>query len=204
MSNNFDNPHSIPPKDLHWNAETNQWEPITKKAKKHTGRNIFLAIVGTFAAIAIVLTLASLGAGPGNSPTKSVAVPPQPTSQPGTPVKPHEQAPTMDCVNQKNRNEPCVVHAGKPFGLGSHAVLAGWKVIQSEYGQQFSVVGKAKNTDDHASTMFITIKFLKGTEVLGSVMCNTSALEPGQTEAINCIDDGTYGRYDTITAEAIG
>ena len=27
-------------------------------------------------------------------------------------------------------------------------------------------------------------------------------LEPGQTQALNCIPDGKYGKYTTVTAEA--
>ncbi|MFF1819280.1 hypothetical protein ACFVWG_18415 [Kribbella sp. NPDC058245] len=66
-----------------------------------------------------------------------------------------------------------------------------------------TIVGKAKNTDDKTSTMFTHIKFLKGDEVLANVMCNTGDLEPGQTEAMNCIPDGTYTKkFDKVTAEA--
>lgn len=38
--------------------------------------------------------------------------------------------------------------------------------------------------------------------MLGNVQCNTGDLEPGQTETLNCIPDGKWGKYDKITAEA--
>jgi hypothetical protein len=42
----------------------------------------------------------------------------------------------------------------------------------------------------------------KSGEVLGNVQCNSADLEPGQTQALNCIPDGKYGNYTKVTAEA--
>jgi len=37
--------------------------------------------------------------------------------------------------------------------------------------------------------------------LLGSVQCNSADLKPGRTQALNCIPDGKYGKYKTVTAE---
>lgn len=175
--------------------------PLPPK-KPHTG----LKVIAVIASILVVIGVAAAAVGGGSTSKSGADVKPDDpithgTFAPGS-KKPVEQAPKVDCVGQKDRNAPCNVHAGKSFSLGSHTVLPGWKVIHSEYGDMFSVVGSAKNTGSKASTMFITVKFLKGDEVLGSVLCNTSELEPGQTERMNCIDDGVFGKYDRVTAEA--
>jgi hypothetical protein len=67
----------------------------------------------------------------------------------------------------------------------------------------FGVTGKVKNISDDTSTASIHLKFIdKSGEVRGIVQCNSADLEPGQTQAINCIPDGKYGKYKTVTAEA--
>jgi hypothetical protein len=98
---------------------------------------------------------------------------------------------------------PCAVAVGGAFKLGEHMVLAGWKIKDNGYGTGMTIVGKAKNTGDKTSTMFIHVKFLKGDEVMANIMCNTGDLAPGQSEAMHCIPDGTYTRKsDKVTAEA--
>jgi hypothetical protein len=48
-----------------------------------------------------------------------------------------------------------------------------------------------KNVSDATSTAFIHFKFINPAgEVLGTVQCNSADLEPGQTQALNCIQDG--------------
>jgi hypothetical protein len=60
-----------------------------------------------------------------------------------------------------------------------------------------------KNVSDKTSTAFIHFKFLTSSgEVLGNVQCNSSDLEPEQTETLNCIPDGKFGKYVRITVEA--
>jgi hypothetical protein len=103
-----------------------------------------------------------------------------------------------DCGRDKR--EPCTVRVGQAFTLGKHETLAGWKVV-NEY-DRFSITGKVKNISDRTSTAFFHVKFLRGNEVLGNVMCNSGDLEPGQVETLNCIPDGAYGPYDRVTAEA--
>jgi hypothetical protein len=103
------------------------------------------------------------------------------------------------------RNAPRKITPGKAFTIGKHKTLAGWTVEQdtSLGGAMFSVTGKVKNTGNATSTAVINFKFLgKSGEVIGSVQCNSVDLEPGQTQALNCIPDGNYGKYKRVTAEA--
>jgi hypothetical protein len=95
---------------------------------------------------------------------------------------------------------------GKAFTFGKHKMLAGWKVKQdtSLGAAMFSVTGKVKNLSDDTSTASINFKFIdKSGQVRGSVRCNSADLKPSHTQALNCIPDGEYGKYKTMTAEAI-
>jgi hypothetical protein len=106
---------------------------------------------------------------------------------------------------ENDKNAPREVTPGEAFTVGKHKTLAGWKVEQdtSLGDPMFSVTGKVKNISDDTSTAFIHFKFIdKSGEVLGNVDCNSADLEPGQTQALNCIPDGKYGNFTTVTAEA--
>jgi hypothetical protein len=97
------------------------------------------------------------------------------------------------------------VKPGKAFTVGSHKTLAGWKVRQdTSLGDAlFNVTGKVQNISDATSTAFIHFTLMDSSgEVLGTVRCNSADLEPGQTQALNCIPDGKYGKYQKVTAEA--
>jgi hypothetical protein len=97
------------------------------------------------------------------------------------------------------------VKPGKAFTFGSHKTLAGWKVRRdTSLGDAlFNVTGKVENISDATSTAFIHFKLIDSSgEVLGTVRCNSADLEPGQTQALNCIPDGKYGKYQKVTAEA--
>jgi hypothetical protein len=102
---------------------------------------------------------------------------------------------------QTARNAPRPVSVGTAFTIGKHETLAGWKVT-NEAGM-FEVTGKVRNVSDSTSTAFLHIKFLSAAgEVLGNVQCNSSDLEPGQAEVLNCIPDGKFSKFQKITAEA--
>jgi hypothetical protein len=142
--------------------------------KKHTARNVILIILGV-CVLGIGGCVAFIGTA-ANEVGKSIDV-------------------------AAKKNAPRDVKAGAAFELGKHQTLAGWTVKND--GGMFAVAGKAKNTSDGTSTAFLHFKFLTAAgEVLGNVQCNSSDLEPGQTEALNCIPDGKFGKYAKITAEA--
>jgi hypothetical protein len=189
--------------------------------KKHTGRTVLIVIGAVFALIMVVSIAASGGKSPKadqqGTPAGVVAPPTvkssAPASKPAASVKPSVQPSVQAkqtasakpagpaCADQEDRNEPCAVRVGGAFQLGEHTVLAGWKIKDSGFGM--TIVGKARNTGDKSSTMFINVKFLRGDEVMANVMCNTGELAPGQSEALNCIPDGTYTKkFDKVTAEA--
>ena len=94
---------------------------------------------------------------------------------------------------------------GKAFTFGKHKMLTGWKVNRdtSLGAAKFSVTGKVKNLSHDTSTASINFKFIdKSGQVRGRVQCNSADLKPGQTQALNCIPDGKYGKYKIVTAEA--
>jgi hypothetical protein len=104
-----------------------------------------------------------------------------------------------------DRNAPREVTPGKAFTMGKHKTLAGWKVEQdTSLGDAvFSVTGNVKNISDATSTAVINFKVIgKSGEVIGNVRCDSADLQPGQTQALNCIPDGKYGKYKRVTAEA--
>jgi hypothetical protein len=143
--------------------------------KKHTVRNVFL----------VLLVLSVLGIGGCMALVGSVG---------------NEISKGVD--EEAQRNAPRDVTVGKAFSIGKHETVSGWTVGQSV--GMFTVTGKFKNVSDSTSAAFVHFKFLSKTgEVLGNVQCNSSDLEPGQTQAMNCIPDGTFSKsYVKITAEA--
>jgi hypothetical protein len=113
--------------------------------------------------------------------------------------------PAQSQQTEDDRNASRDVTPGKAFTTGEHKMIAGWKVEQdtSLGDAMFGVTGKVKNMSDDTSTASIHFKFIdKNGEVLGKVQCNSADLEQGQIQALNCIPDGKYGKYKTITAEA--
>ncbi len=102
---------------------------------------------------------------------------------------------------QEARNAPRPVTVGKAFTIGKHETLEGWAIVNN--AGMFSVTGKVRNISDSTSTAFVHVKILASNgEVLGNVQCNSSDLEPGQTQALNCIPDGKFGAFQKVTAEA--
>jgi hypothetical protein len=189
--------------------------------KKHTVRTV-LIVIGSVFVVLIGIGIAS-GGGDSTDPaavpaTKPATVPPPaaaksvaPKSSAPISTAPKATAPAkvsvappeskVACAGQDDRSAPCAVTVGAPFALGKHQVLAGWKISDSGFG--LTISGKAKNIGDDDSTMFITVKFLRGDEVMANVMCNTGELAPGQIETMNCLPDGKYTKkFDKVTAEA--
>jgi hypothetical protein len=143
--------------------------------KRHTVRNVFLVLGVLFV----------LGVGGCIAVVASVS---------------NEVAKSADTGTEKNA--PRDVTAGKAFTIGKHETLAGWTIKKNELGM-FSVEGKVKNVSNTTSTAFVHLKFLAADgEVLGNVSCNSSDLEPAQTQVLNCIPDGKFGKYAKVTAEA--
>jgi hypothetical protein len=111
--------------------------------------------------------------------------------------------PSQSHQAEDDRNAPREVTPGKAFTFGKHKMIAGWKVEQNTSlgDAMFGVTGKVKNISDDTATASIHFKVIdKSGEVLGKVRCNSVDLEPDQIQALNCIPDGNYGNYKTVTA----
>jgi len=180
--------------------------PVPPK-RKHRGRTALIVIGSVIGGLFVIAALAP--SQPAKEATSTVEPSVVQTTKPAAPKttarttapKPVEQAPKVACADQDDRNAPCAIQVGKPFQLGKHMVAAGWKVTE-QYGTM-TITGKAKNTGDKASAMFIEMKFLSGAEVLASVSCTTDSLEPGQTKTIDCFSGDDYTKkYDQVTVEA--
>jgi hypothetical protein len=189
-------------------------QQLPPQKKKHTARTILL-VIGSVFVVLIGISIASGGGetDPGaTTPATNPATAPAPVASKAVPTAPKPSASTetsvappvskLACADQENRSAPCVVTVGAAFQLGKHQVLAGWKISDSGHGMKLT--GKAKNiSDDADSSMFITVKFLRGDEVMANIMCTTGELAAGQIEAMNCLPDGTYTKkFDKVTAEA--
>jgi hypothetical protein len=190
-------------------------DPYRQPKRKHRGRTALIVIGSVIGGLIVLAALApsqpaneavqnqpAVSTPVDNGPTPDPVV--TPTNKPTvakTAPKPVEQAPKVACVDQEDRNAPCTIQVGKPFQLGKHLVMAGWKVT-SEYGTM-GITGKAKNTGDKASAMFVEVKFLSGDEVLADVTCTSDSLEPGQTQTISCFSGDDYTKaYKRVTVEA--
>ncbi|NEA33682.1 hypothetical protein [Streptomyces sp. SID13031] len=187
--------------------------PQEPPKKKHTARTV-LIVIGSVFVVLIGISVASSGGdnaspgtnnpatAPGPAATKAAApkaTAPQPTTSAKASVAP--PASTVACADQDDRSAPCTVTVGGAFALGKHQVLAGWKISDSGFG--LTITGKAKNVSDDASAMVVTVKFLRGDEVMANVMCTTGELAAGQIETMSCLPDGTYTKkFDKVTAEA--
>ncbi|MFI5712003.1 hypothetical protein [Kribbella sp. NPDC051620] len=161
-------------------------------------------MIGSVFVLLVGIAMASGGGDKTDSgATNPASAAPKPGAAKATAPKPLASAPAakIACADQDDRSAPCTVTVGAAFALGKHQVLAGWTIHDSGFGM--TINGKAKNISDDASTMFVTIKFLRGDEVMANVMCNTGELAAGQIEAMNCLPDGTYTKkFDKVTAEA--
>jgi hypothetical protein len=164
---------------------------------KHTARNILL-VVGS---VVVVLIGVGIVAGGGDTTKRGAADNQNPAATKAS--KPEATRPVnadVACADQEERSAPCVVTVGSAFALGKNQVLAGWTILDSGFGM--TIAGQAKNVSDDASTLFITVKFLRGDEVMADVTCNTGELLAGQIETMNCLAGGTYTRqFDKVTAE---
>lgn len=151
-------------------------QPMQPPKKKHTARNVILAILGV--GVLMVGGCTALLVNGADEVSKSLDA-------------------------EADKNAPIDVTVGQAFTRGKHETQAGWKVAKDPVLGGFTVTGKVKNTSDATSTSFIHFKFLSASgEVLGNVGCNSGDLEPGQVQALNCIPDGKFAKYAKITAEA--
>lgn len=179
---------------------------IDPAPKSKRGENLLMLIFGMVVMVLFVGAAAYLGvfglfglfgSGDDSVPVASAV----PTSQPGVPVKPVEQAPRMDCVAVLGKGTPCRVRAGRPFVYESMTMQAGWRVFRSEYGNRFSVTGEVKNTGKYPHTMWVAFRFLNGDKEVGALLCYAESLKPGERGTINCVDNGKFAKYDRITVE---
>jgi hypothetical protein len=102
-------------------------------------------------------------------------------------------------AKSEEKTTPKTVKMGQAFTEGDHEIQSGWKVTKKY--DSFGITAKAKNISDSTSTSFVDFRFMKGNEVVGSVTCNTTDLEPGQVQTMNCLELDKYAPYDLIQVQ---
>ena len=153
------------------------YQPQPPPKRKHTVRNIILALL-----VLVILLFAGCLALVGtalNSVDKSVQ-------------------------KRQADNAPRTVKAGQQFTIGNYTVKKGWKVGNDGSGGFEAKNVRITNTSKESDTVFFTLKVLKGNNVLANIDCNTGKIEPGQTQAGNCVDlTSKFERgWTRITAES--
>jgi hypothetical protein len=169
------------------NSQTQQGP---KKRSKLFGCFTLIGIV--VAVIIVIAVVVSLAGGGDDSPSSAGT-----TGQPGAGT-----TKAADC------RKPQTVAVGKAFTLCKHQLGAGWKLSHQEY-LGTKVTGTVTNVSKSTSTGIFHIKFLKGSTVVGNMSCTTGDLEPGQSEAVECMNTVTgdtdlrvKGAFTKVTAEA--
>ncbi|MDE9365747.1 hypothetical protein PZ938_09035 [Luteipulveratus sp. YIM 133132] len=82
---------------------------------------------------------------------------------------------------------PLAITQGKAFEVQGFSYAAGWSVGNDEIlGTTVKDLKVTNNRKDRDGAI-VEVKFLKGTEVLGTVDCTTEQIQVGQTVTLNCL-----------------
>lgn len=96
-------------------------------------------------------------------------------------------------------NNPVEITEGEAFEVRGFAYSDGWKVTE-ELGSVSIEDLKVTNNRESRDSALVTIKFMKGSEVMASVDCTSDPIQPGQTVTLNCLSaDEMPTDYDKIT-----
>lgn len=153
--------------------------------KRHTVRNVLLAVIVTGAVLMVAGLFAAVEQTPATDAGKSAAAPTsKPAAQPGS-----KRDTRLD------RNKPTQVKVGQAVTKGRHRLEAGWSLRSSQYLETFEVAGaEVTNISDRASAAFIEIKVYRGTRLLGNVSCSSPDIEPGETATVDCFTSDRFAR----------
>ncbi|TQJ50199.1 hypothetical protein [Phycicoccus sp. SLBN-51] len=158
-------------------TEQGTWAPAQPPKKKHTVRNVILAI--------IVLSILAFGGcmamlvGGANEVSKSI---------------------DKNASKQGGDSNPMPITAGKAFEVDGFKYAAGWKVGKDALGDVDVTGLKVTNNRASKDGALVEIKFWKGTEVLALADCTTEQIAPGTTVTLSCTSaDAMPKGYDKIT-----
>ena len=158
-------------------TEQGTWAPVKPPKRKHTVRNVFLAI----------FALSILGIGGCTAMVAGAA---------------NEVSKSMDADANKSggTENPKTIAEGKAFEVDGFNYAAGWKITGDGLGSP--TVKKLKVTNDRKDkdSALVEIKLWKGTEVKSLIDCSTDPIDVGTTVKLSCTSaDGLPKKFDKIT-----
>lgn len=158
-------------------TEQGTWAPVKPPQKKHTVRNVILAILalgvlGMGGCMALV-------AGAANEVGKSIE---QDANKPG------------------GTDNPMTITEGKSFRVDGFEYAAGWKLAKDGLGDMDVKGLKVTNSRDSKDSALVEIKVWRGTEVLALADCSTEPIVVGTTVSLSCLSaDALPQKFDKIT-----
>ena len=144
-------------------TEQGTWAPTEPPKKKHTVRNVFLAIFAL--SILGVGGCMAMVAGAANEVSKSIE---------------------SDANKAGGTDNPLAITEGKAFEVDGFNYAAGWKITGDGLGSP--TVKKLKVTNDRKEkdSAQVEIKLWKGTEVKALIDCSTDPIDVGSTVELSC------------------
>lgn len=186
-----------------YSPQPGQWQPAYPPAPPVKQPNWFLRhkiLTGILGLVVVGIMASALGGG-GDTPS-AASTEPTTTNTGAAPVAAAPKAaeqPKVDPDDIGNEANPVTIVEGKAFDVRKFAYAAGWKVTSSDFGMELKNLKVTNNRDDRDGA-FVQIKYMKGSEVLATIDCNSDQILPGQTVTLSCF--GTESKptgFDRIT-----
>ena len=103
---------------------------------------------------------------------------------------------------EAKHDKPSKVVEGEAFEHDIWKVRPGWRVASDGLGGVTVKGMRAKLTGDSADTAMFTIQLNRGQEVLASIECTGSEVEPGQSAPLSCFSaDDLPKRWKRVTVQ---
>lgn len=158
-------------------TEQGTWAPTEPPKKKHTVRNVILAIFAL--SILGVGGCMAMVAGAANEVSKSIEA---------------------DANKAGGTDNPMTIKQGQAFEVDGFKYAAGWKLGNDGLGD-LDVKGlKVTNNRSDKDSALVEIKVWKGTEVVALADCSTDPIDVGTTVKVSCTStDKLPNNFDKIT-----
>jgi hypothetical protein len=148
--------------------------------QKHTLRNVLLIILA-LVVLAIGGCVALVGSA-ANEVDKAIKKSDAADKEPGGP------------------DNPLTIRPGKAFEVQGFKYAAGWQISPDGIGGMTIKKLKFTNNRDKKDSAIVEIKFMKGSEILGTADCISQPVPVGQTATVSCAGtDGSVKGYKRIT-----
>jgi len=182
-----------------YTPQPGQWQPTYPPAPPVKQKSWFMRhkIITGILGLVVVGGLASALGGGGDTPSGATAEPTAASSPAAEAAAPEE--PKVDADDLGNEANPVTIVEGKAFDVRKFSYAAGWKITSSDFGMELKNL-KLTNNRGERDGAFVQIKFMKATEVLATIDCNSDQILPGQTVTLSCF--GTEPKptgHDRIT-----